>query len=137
MINQLIHKGLVRVDLTAGAMLRLNENARSVLKGEVPLELAVPRLSFKPDARVSKAPAVYDKALFKRLKHLRKSLAEEHSVPPYVIFSDATLADMAAKTPTTVNDFLDISGVGKTKLERYGEAFLQMINDYLESTLND
>ena len=137
MINQLIHKGLVRVDLTAGAMLRLNENARSVLKGEVPLELAVPRLSFKPDARVSKAPAVYDKALFKRLKHLRKSLAEEHSVPPYVIFSDATLADMAAKTPTTVNDFLDISGVGKSKLERYGEAFLQMINDYLESTLND
>ena len=137
MINQLIHKGLVRVDLTAGAMLRLNENARSVLKGEVPLELAVPRLSFKPDTRVSKAPAVYDKALFKRLKHLRKSLAEEHSVPPYVIFSDATLADMAAKTPTTVNDFLDISGVGKTKLERYGEAFLQMINDYLESTLND
>ncbi len=137
MINQLIHKGLVRVDLTAGAMLRLNENARSVLKGEVSLELAVPRLSFKPDARVSKAPAVYDKALFKRLKHLRKSLAEEHSVPPYVIFSDATLADMAAKTPTTVNDFLDISGVGKTKLERYGEAFLQMINDYLESTLND
>ena len=137
MINQLIHKGLVRVDLTAGAMLRLNENARSVLKGEVPLELAVPRLSFKPDARVSKAPAVYDKALFKRLKHLRKSLAEEHSVPPYVIFSDATLADMAAKTPTTVNDFLDISGVGKTKLERYGKAFLQMINDYLESTLND
>ena len=137
MINQLIHKGLVRVDLTAGAMLRLNENARSVLKGEVPLELAVPRLSFKPDARVSKAAAVYDKALFKRLKHLRKSLAEEHSVPPYVIFSDATLADMAAKTPTTVNDFLDISGVGKTKLERYGEAFLQMINDYLESTLND
>ena len=68
---------------------------------------------------------------------MRKSLAEEHSVPPYVIFSDATLADMAAKTPTTVNDFLDISGVGKTKLERYGEAFLQMINDYLESTLND
>ena len=137
MINQLIHKGLVRVDLTAGAMLRLNENARQVLKGEVALELAVPRLSFKPDTRVSKTPAIYDKALFKRLKHLRKALAEEHSVPPYVIFSDATLADMAAKTPTTVNDFLDVSGVGKTKLERYGEAFLQLIKDYLDSTLND
>ena len=136
MINQLIHKGLIRVDLTAGAMLRLNENARQVLKGEVPLELAVPRLTFKPDSRASKKPAVYDKALFKRLKHLRKTLAEEHSVPPYVVFSDATLADMAARTPTTVNDFLDVSGVGRTKLERYGEAFLQLIRDYLDS-LND
>lgn len=137
MINQLIHQGLIRVDLTAGATLRLNESARAVLKGEVPLELAIPRLSFKPDPRAGKKTTVYDKALFKRLKHLRKTLAEEHKVPPFVVFSDATLADMAARTPTTVNDFLDVSGVGKTKLERYGEAFLQLIRDYLDSALSD
>lgn len=137
MINQLIHKGVIRVDLTCGAMLKLNENARAVLKGEVPLQLAVPRLNFKADTRVSKTPSVYDKALFKRLKHLRKALAEEHKVPPYVVFSDATLADMASRTPTTVNDFLDVSGVGRTKLERYGDAFLQLIRDYLDSTLDN
>ena len=137
MINQLIHQGLIRVDLTAGAALRLTEDARPVLKGDVPVRLAVPRLTFKAEKKPKNKPAVYDKALFKRLKHLRKSLAEEHSVPPYVVFSDATLADMAARTPTTRNDMLDVSGVGRTKMERYGEAFLQMILDYLDSTINN
>lgn len=137
MINQLIHQGMIRVDLTAGAVLRLTEAARPVLKSEVAVKLAVPRLSFKADKKGKQAPAVYDKALFKRLKHLRKSLAEEHAVPPYVVFSDATLVDMAARTPTTRNDMLDVSGVGRTKMERYGEAFLQLIKDYLESTVNN
>ena len=137
MINQLIHKGLIRVDLTAGAVLRLTEAARPVLKSEVDVRLAVPRLSFKADKKQKNTPAVYDKALFKRLKHLRKSLAEQHSVPPYVIFSDATLVDMAAKTPTTKNDMLDVSGVGRTKMERYGDAFLQLILGYLDSEINN
>ncbi len=137
MINQLIHKGLLRVDLTAGAALRLTEAARPVLKGEVPVSVAVPRLTFKAEKKPRQTPAVYDKALFKRLKHLRKTLAQEHSVPPYVVFSDATLADMAARTPTTRNDMLDVSGVGRTKMERYGETFLHMIRDYLESTVNN
>ncbi|QPG07086.1 DNA helicase RecQ [Salinimonas marina] len=136
-INQLIHKGLLRVDLTAGAALRLTEAARPVLKGEVAVNVAVPRLSFKAEKKPRQAPAIYDKALFKRLKHLRKTLAQEHNVPPYVVFSDATLADMAARTPTTRNDMLDVSGVGRTKMERYGEAFLQMIRGYLESTVNN
>lgn len=137
MINQLIHKGLIRVDLTAGAVLRLTEAARPVLKAEVDVHLAVPRLSFKADKKQKNTPAIFDKALFKRLKHLRKSLAEQHSVPPYVIFSDATLVDMAAKTPTTKNDMLDVSGVGRTKMERYGDAFLQLILGYLDSEINN
>lgn len=137
MINQLIHKGLLRVDLTAGAALRLTEAARPVLKGETAVRLAVPRLTFKADKKSRQTPQVYDKALFKRLKHLRKSLAQEHNVPPYVVFSDATLVDMAARTPTTHNDMLDVSGVGRTKMERYGEAFLMLIRDYLERTVNN
>ncbi|WP_018984437.1 DNA helicase RecQ [Salinimonas chungwhensis] len=136
-MNQLIHQGLVRVDLTAGAALRLTEAARPVLKGDVAVKLAVPRLTFKADKKSKNTPAIYDKALFKRLKHLRKSLAQDHGVPPYVIFSDATLADMAAKTPTTRNDMLDVSGVGRTKMERYGQAFLQLILDYLDSAVNN
>ncbi|WP_414830871.1 DNA helicase RecQ [Alteromonas sp. H39] len=130
-INQLIHQGLVRVDITANAYLRLTEAARPVLKGEVALNLAVPRLEFKPDKKAKHAPANYDRNLFVRLKHLRKVLAEEHGVPPYVVFSDATLVDMASKLPTSTSAMLDISGVGQTKLARYGEAFMQLIDDYV------
>ncbi len=130
-INQLIHQGLVRVDITANAYLRLTEAARPVLKGEVALKLAVPRLEFKPDKKARHAPANYDRTLFVRLKHLRKVLAEEHEVPPYVVFSDATLVDMASKLPTSTSAMLDISGVGQTKLARYGEAFMQLIDDYV------
>ncbi len=131
MINQLIHKGLIRVDITANAALRLTEAARPVLKGEVAVQLAVPRLEFKPDKKAKQAPANYDRTLFMRLKHLRKVLAEENEVPPYVVFSDATLVDMAAKLPTSRDTMLDVSGVGQTKLSRYGDAFMQLINDYI------
>ena len=130
-INQLIHQGLVRVDITANAYLRLTEAARPVLKGDIALKLAVPRLEFKPDKKAKHAPANYDRNLFMRLKHLRKVLAEEHDVPPYVVFSDATLVDMASKLPTSTSTMLDISGVGQTKLTRYGEAFMQLIDDYV------
>ncbi|BFT32250.1 ATP-dependent DNA helicase RecQ [Alteromonas sp. D210916BOD_24] len=131
-INQLIHKGLIRVDITAHAALRLTEAARPILKGEVPVQLAVPRLEFKPDKKKAKhAPANYDRTLFTRLKHLRKVLAEENEVPPYVVFSDATLVDMACKLPESRQTMLDVSGVGQTKLERYGDAFIQLIGDYI------
>ncbi|WP_334058684.1 DNA helicase RecQ [Alteromonas sp. S005] len=131
-INQLVHKGLIRVDITAHAALRLTEAARPVLKGDVAVQLASPRLEFKPDKKKAKqAPANYDRTLFTRLKHLRKVLAEENEVPPYVVFSDATLVDMACKLPTTRNTLLEVSGVGQTKLERYGEAFIQLIDDYI------
>ena len=129
-INQLIHKGLLRVDITAFAALRLTPAAKPVLKAEIPLSLASPRLTFKPEKKNS-APTNYDKKLFSRLKHLRKALAEENDVPPFVIFSDATLADMASKQPTSSETMLEVSGVGQTKLSRYGDAFIQLIDDYL------
>ncbi len=66
-----------------------------------------------------------DPELFERLRALRKRLADEAGVPPYIVFSDATLRDMCAKLPSTEDEFLDVSGVGATKLARYGEAFLQ------------
>ena len=68
-----------------------------------------------------------DPELFERLRALRKLLADEAGVPPYIVFSDATLRDMSAKRPATEDEFLDVSGVGATKLARYGEAFLAEI----------
>ena len=76
----------------------------------------------------------YDAALFERLRVLRKRLADEAEVPPYVVFSDAALRDMCAKLPRTPDGFLDVSGVGEKKLARYGEAFLKEISDYAEAS---
>ena len=73
------------------------------------------------------AAAEADPELFERLRALRKRLADEAGVPPYIVFSDATLRDMCAKRPATEDEFLDVSGVGATKLARYGEAFLAEI----------
>ena len=68
-----------------------------------------------------------DEALFERLRALRKRLADEQDVPAYVVFGDATLADMAARRPATRAELLDVHGVGQAKLERYGDAFLATI----------
>lgn len=71
-----------------------------------------------------------DEALFQRLRTLRKTLADEAGVPPYVVFSDAALRDMCALRPATSEEFLEVSGVGAVKLERYGDAFLFAIRDF-------
>jgi ATP-dependent DNA helicase RecQ len=74
----------------------------------------------------------YNNALFALLRQKRKELADEAGVPPYVIFSDKTLVEMAAYYPQSVTDLLSISGVGQAKLRRYGEAFVEVIKAYCE-----
>lgn len=68
-----------------------------------------------------------DDELFERLRALRKSLADEQGVPPYVVFSDATLRGMVRRRPKTEEELLEVSGVGQVKLTRYGQAFLEAI----------
>lgn len=130
-INQLIHRGFLRVDITQNAVLKLTEEARPILQQAQNLQLAVPRLSLDLGKRSQMAVQDYDRALFAKLKHLRKRIAEQDDVPPFVVFSDATLADMADKCPESEFDFLDIHGVGQTKLERYGERFMAAISKHL------
>jgi ATP-dependent DNA helicase RecQ len=85
-------------------------------------------------ARPSPAPAADDVPLgpieqerFEALRELRRTLAAEHNVPPYVIFHDRTLKEMALTPPTTPSEMLAINGVGQAKLDRYGEAFLALL----------
>lgn len=131
--HQLIHQGFLRIDITQNAILKLTEAARPVLKGEVPVTLAVPRLSIGSDKKSKLEKRDYDRALFAKLKHLRKSIAEQDGVPPFVVFSDASLADMAELLPQNTASFLQVSGVGNTKLDRYGERFLALINRHLDN----
>jgi ATP-dependent DNA helicase RecQ len=133
-VDQLVHKGILRIDITNGAALRLTEAAKPILRGATELSLAIPRLAISKKDAKNQIKRDYDKALFARLKHLRKSIADEDGVPPFVIFSDASLADMASLLPTNKVAFLAVSGVGATKLERYGDAFLNVINTYLDAS---
>lgn len=131
-IHQLIHQGMLRIDITQNAVLKLNEAARSVLKSEKALDLAVPRLTVSTKKASPLDNKFYDRVLFAKLKHLRKRIAEEDDVPPFVVFSDASLADMAERLPQSRQAFLEVSGVGQTKLERYGERFISEITRYVE-----
>ena len=132
-INQLIHKGYVFIDITNYAVLRLTDAAKGILRGSEPLTLAVPRLSTSTK-KASNTPQVsYDKELFAKLKNLRKRLADEIGKPPYVIFSDASLVDMAQNLPMEPSDFLFVSGVGQVKLERYGDQFINVITQHVMS----
>jgi ATP-dependent DNA helicase RecQ len=70
---------------------------------------------------------VYDRVLFEALRTLRRAIAEERGVPPYLVFSDASLRDMARLKPRTREALLDVKGVGEWKAQTFGERFLAVI----------
>jgi ATP-dependent DNA helicase RecQ len=137
LIRQLIHRGYLTQDIARFSVLKLTAKAQPLLRGQESLILAKPRTRVptkkqrKAADRSSRAAALagldVDEALFEQLRALRKRLADQQRVPAYVVFSDATLAEMAARQPLTLADLLEVGGVGQTKLQRYGEAFLEVI----------
>ncbi|MFY2510206.1 ATP-dependent DNA helicase RecQ [Vibrio pectenicida] len=132
-IRQLIHKGMLSQNITRNSTLQLTEEARPLLRGDMNLELAVPRLDTA--ARTAKSEKLtsknYDKKLFAKLRKLRKSIADEDGLPPYVVFSDATLIDMAEILPTSYGEMLAVNGVGQRKLEKYADPFLDLIQEHV------
>ncbi|EHD19746.1 MULTISPECIES: ATP-dependent DNA helicase RecQ [Brenneria] len=134
-LRQLIHLGLLQQNIAQYSALQLTESARPVLRGEVPLQLAVPRvINLKPRAASQKSyGGNYDRKLFAKLRKLRKSIADEANIPPYVVFSDATLLEMAELMPITAAELLNINGVGHRKLERFGAPFMSVIRDHVDN----
>lgn len=130
-IQQLIHVGLLFIDMTRQGVLCLTPTARAVLKGEKTVELAVPKFAVSQSKKDKYVPTNLDIRLFEKLKALRKLIADDLDKPAFVIFSDATLADMTRTQPTNSAEFLDVTGVGVSKLEKYGDAFIGLIKDYL------
>jgi len=129
-LRQLIHCGYLVQDIAHYSVLRLTPAASAVLKGEERVELARPRIREKKPAKKPTVAADLreaDLGLFERLRELRRELARDAGVPPYVIFGDAALLEMSRERPANDEEFLAINGVGKVKLERYGEAFLEVI----------
>ncbi|MEN4981105.1 ATP-dependent DNA helicase RecQ [Erwinia billingiae] len=133
-LRQLIHLGLVTQNIAMHSALQLTEAARPVLRGEASLMLAVPRLvTVKTRSSSQKSyGGNYDRKLFAKLRKLRKAIADENNVPPYVVFNDASLIEMAEQMPITASEMLGVNGVGHKKLERFGKPFMVMIRDHVD-----
>ena len=133
--RQLIAHSLLSVDIEGHGNLRLTESCRPVLRGEQTLML---RKETKPAKAARKGRKMFDTSkakdseLWEVLRACRKQLAEANGVPPYMIFHDATLAEMVERQPQTLDQFSRITGVGASKLDKYGGDFLAVIRDHVE-----
>ncbi len=129
-IRQLVVRGYLKVDQQRYGALALTEQSRPLLRGDVDIHLRedikAPASRKKPRS-VSHNIADADRDLWEALRACRQRLAAEHSVPPYVIFHDAALLQMIEYRPDGPAAFLTINGVGQTKLDRYGQPFLDII----------
>lgn len=134
--RQLLAGGYLRADAGSYGALKLTPASAPVLKNEATVTLrrdsqppkARPKPAGKPKRRMAAADlSPEDAQLFERLRELRTRLASAQGVPPYVVFSDATLRELASQRPQTNEQFLQVNGVGQVKLERYGEEFLVAI----------
>jgi len=128
--RQMMGRDLIRPDPERHGALRMTEAARPLLRGEARIELradtlpgSAPRERAEPAALVAED----DAGLLAALKAHRRALAEAAGVPAYVIFADRSLIEMAQRRPATLDDFATITGVGATKLDRYGAGFLAVI----------
>jgi ATP-dependent DNA helicase RecQ len=138
-IDQLLAHGVLARTDDEYPTVTLTEEGRAVLRGEG----TAPALTSAGPVRATAAdlpaeagtvgapttgePGVYDRVLFEALRGLRRSIAEERGVPPYLVFSDASLRDMARLRPRTRETLLEVKGVGAWKSETFGERFLALI----------
>ncbi len=109
----------------------LTEKSFDVLKGNIAIELfKVTQKEDKKSSLVSNLSHPYIKELFDELKNVRTEFARNEGVPPYVVFSDATLIEMATYLPQNTSEMLKISGIGDVKMDKYGLDFLQTVKEY-------
>ena len=130
MLYQLIDDGLLDRSTDEFPVLRLNDASREVLRGSRAVRLLQPKTKVKKTRFDEKSWESVDSGLFETIRNLRRRLAEERGVPAYVIFSDATLRDMARVRPGSPGALLGIRGVGERKLADLGERFLEEIKNY-------
>jgi ATP-dependent DNA helicase RecQ len=126
----LLHQGLIDEAQDGYSVLSLNAHSWPVLRGERPVSIA---RTLKPARRAehrTRASTTSD-SLFERLRALRKRLADESGLPPYVIFHDSTLREMAEHMPLDLDHFAGLPGVGQAKLARYGEQFIAAVREHL------
>ena len=131
-IYQLMGEGVLAQTDGEYPILRLTADSRAVLKGERQVRLVqIARAEKRKKAKVEKHSwEGVDQGLFEKLRGLRRSLAEARGVPPYIIFNDATLRELARQRPAGLAAMRSIHGIGDKKLQDFGEVFLRAIQEY-------
>jgi ATP-dependent DNA helicase RecQ len=133
LLSELMRTGCIEQGSEHRTLFVTEEGLRA-LKEHRAFAFAMPRLVAKTEKRRSRRlralPTVHDDALFETLRRLRKRLADDQGVPPYVVFSDTTLRELCTHQPVTLQAFRQIGGVGDVKLERYGTAFVEAIRSF-------
>ena len=138
-IDALVEQGYLVQTTGSFPVLQTTERAWEVLRGKARVTCAERIARAEAPARQrsgDRQNAMPEDGLYGALRSLRLELAKAEGVPAYVVFSNATLADMAIKRPSTMEEFLDVSGVGEYKAARYGKAFLDAIREWEENTGN-
>ena len=128
--RQMMGYDLIRPDIERFGAFRMTEMARPILRDEQKIELRKDTIIKEVrKTKVKSLVAEEDETLFSALKSKRRFLAEALNAPAYVVFADAVLMEMARSRPSSLDEFSKLSGVGAVKLERYGKAFLEIINN--------
>lgn len=130
--RQLVAANVVTVDISGFGSLRLNEKSKPILRGEQTIAFRhdpepAKKKTKTSSTKKSRKENPSESGLWVALKNKRLELAHAQGVPPYVIFHDSSLIEIHDKKPRTMHDFATISGVGEKKLERYGEAFIEVV----------
>lgn len=131
-IRQTVQLGYLDTTKDQYPVVKLNEKSHGILKGNLKVflnEIETLESTSRRKSSSFSAPGLGSDDLFERLRILRKSLSDKQNIPPYLVFSDATLRDMVEKRPKNDEEFMEVKGVGNQKLERYGKAFINVIKD--------
>jgi ATP-dependent DNA helicase RecQ len=136
-IRQLIVQEYLVTNADQFGALQLTAEARPLLKGELKLWLREEQVEKKQTRKSRKAVDIADEdqALWEALRACRKNLADEHGIPPYMVFHDSTLMEILEQQPTRESELLHVNGVGDAKLEKFGTEFLQVIREHLDQDL--
>lgn len=132
MIDELIVDEVLELTDGQYPLLRPGPRAKEALLGDEPIRMTLDVRGAQAASRRTAMRPQADKGLLARLTRLRRGIAEEQHVPPFIIFTNATLRDMAVKRPRTRREMLRVDGVGEGKMDRYGDMFLRVIEEYLE-----
>ena len=137
MIMTLISQGYIHITADKFPILKLTAAAREILSGKIKFYHKKDLLHRSETSKEGDGLSPnqinenVDKELFERLRQLRQTIAKEKDLPPYIIFHDSSLKEMAAYMPQNQEEFFKIKGVGKKKYDSYGEEFINLINEYI------
>jgi ATP-dependent DNA helicase RecQ len=135
LVRQTLVAGLLRKEIEQYGVLHLTENGKKFLKTPVSFMMTKDHVyNAENDNAIvgaAKSGGIADERLLKQLKDLRKAQAKKLGVPPFVVFQDPSLEDMALKYPISHDELLNVHGVGEGKAKKYGKPFITFINDYV------